>query len=260
MIRRKSRREIETMRKAGIVVARVHAYCREHAKPGVSTWELDQAAEDIIRSAGGTPTFKGYHGFPATICASVNEEIVHGIPSKKRILKDGDVFSLDVGCTLNGMVADAALTVPVGTVPPEVQQLLDDTQRSLFVGIEAAVVGNRVHDIGASIEAFATQKGYGIVRDYGGHGVGHRLHEEPHIPNHGRGGTGPRIKAGHCFAIEPMLNLGVDDVVVLPDQWTVITADRKPSAHFEHSIAITEKGPYILTLPEDAKQPYVESF
>ena len=260
MIKRKSRKEIEIMRQAGIVVAKVHTYCRENAKPGVTTWELDQAAEEIIRSHGGIPTFKGYHGFPATICASINEEIVHGIPSKKRVLKSGDVFSLDVGCTLNGMVADAALTVGVGEVTDDVKALLKDTQRSLFVGIEAAMVGNRVHDIGAAIESFANKKGYGIVRDYGGHGVGHRLHEEPHIPNHGRGGTGPRIKAGHCFAIEPMLNLGCDDVKVLPDQWTVITADRKPSAHFEHSIAITADGPYILTLPEDAPQPYVSSF
>ena len=260
MIKRKSRKEIEMMRKAGIVVAKVHRYCRENAKPGVTTWEIDQAAEEIIRSHGGIPTFKGYHGFPATICASINEEIVHGIPSRKRVLKEGDVFSLDVGCTLNGMVADAALTVPVGEVSDDAKRLLEDTERSLFLGIEAAIVGNRIHDIGSAIENFANQKGYGIVRDYGGHGVGHRLHEEPHIPNHGKSGTGPRIKAGQCFAIEPMLNLGTEDVTVLPDQWTVITADQKPSAHFEHSIAVTQDGPYILTLAEDIPQPYVSSF
>jgi methionyl aminopeptidase len=260
VITRKSKKEMEIMHQAGKVVAAVHAYCRENAKPGVSTWELDQGSEAIIREAGGLPTFKGYHGFPATICASINDEIVHGIPSKKRLLREGDIFSLDVGCTLKGLVADAAVTVAVGTISKELENLLIDTEKSLFLGIEAARVGNRIHDIGAAIETFANQKGYGIVRDYGGHGVGHQLHEEPHIPNHGRAGSGPRIKAGHCFAIEPMLNLGTDDVRVLPDEWTVVTADSKPSAHFEHSIAITEEGPFIFTLPKGVPQPFTNSF
>ncbi len=245
------------MREAGAVVAKVHAFCRENAKPGVSTWELDQGSEEIVRSHGGVPTFLGYHGFPATICASVNEEVVHGIPSRKRILQDGDILSVDVGCTLRGLVADAALTILIGNVDPTVAKLVEDTRQSLFLGIEAALVGNRIHDIGAAIETFADARHYGLVREYGGHGVGHQLHEEPHIPNHGRAGTGPRIKAGHCLAIEPMLNLGTDDVRTLSDQWTVVTTDGKPAAHWEHSIAITEEGPYILTLPEGAPQPYV---
>jgi len=257
MIRRKSQNEIDTMREAGIVVAEVHEMCRQEARAGVSTWDLDVRAEEIIRSHGGVPTFKGYHGFPATICASINEEVVHGIPSRARVLNDGDIFTVDVGVTLDGLVADAAIMVAIGEVDSATLRLVEDTREALFIGLNQARPGNRISDIGAAIEAFANEKGYGIVRDYGGHGVGHQLHEEPHIPNHGKGGRGPRIKAGHCLCIEPMLNLGVDEVVTLADKWTVVTADRKPSAHWEHCFAVTEDGPLILSLPRDAPQPFL---
>jgi len=258
MITRKSKTEIETMRQAGIVVAEIHEMCRQEAKQGVSTARLDAMSEEICRNAGGIPTFKGYQGFPATICASINEEVVHGIPSKNRFLEYGDIFTVDVGVTLDGLVADAAITVGVGEITTEAQRLLDDTEKSLYIGIEQARAGNRIHDIGAAIEEFANERGYGIVREYGGHGVGHRLHEEPHIPNHGRAGTGPRIKEGYCLCIEPMLNLGSDSVKTLADHWTVVTEDGKLSAHFEHCFAVTAQGILILSLPEDAPQPFLD--
>jgi methionyl aminopeptidase len=257
MITRKSKAEIETMREAGKIVAAVHNACKEAAAPGVSTGELDAIAEDVIRSAGAVPTFLGYNGFPASICASINDEVVHGIPSRKRKLSSGDIFKLDVGATLRGMVADAAITFGIGDIPEEVERLLEATRESLFRGIDAARVGNRIYDISHAVESYVAPLGYGIVRDYGGHGVGHRLHEEPHIPNHGPQGKGPRIKPGYCLAIEPMVNLGGDDVKVLSDRWTVVTADGKWSAHFEHSLAVTDDGPLILTLPDGAPQPFL---
>jgi len=257
MIRRKSKAEIQKMRAAGKVVALVHSECAKAATPGTSTGQLDALAEEIIRSYGGEPTFLGYQGFPGTICASINEEVVHGIPSPTRILNDGDLFKLDVGVTLEGLVADAALSIPVGEVSADVQRLIDVTKASLFEGINAARAGNRIGDIGNSIEAYINRFEMGIVRDYGGHGVGHQLHEEPHVPNHGRAGTGPRIKEGYCLALEPMVNLGTDDVDVLSDKWTVVTSDRKWSAHFEHSMAVTADGPLILTLPDGAPQPFL---
>lgn len=257
MITRKSKGEIDTMRAAGKVVAEVHRACREASKAGVSTWEVDQLAESIVRDAGGVPTFKGYNGFPATICASINEEVVHGIPSKKRILQEGDIFSLDVGCTLEGLVADAALTFAVGDASEDAIKLMDVTKGALFAGLDAARPGNRISDISHAVEAHINKYGLGIVRDYGGHGVGHRLHEEPHIPNHGKPGVGPRIKPGYCLAIEPMVNLGSDDVKTLADRWTVVTSDGKWSAHFEHSLAVTPDGPLLLTLPEGAEQPFL---
>jgi methionyl aminopeptidase len=257
MIERKSQAEIEVMRAAGKIVAAVHALCREMARPGVSTGELDEAAEELIRSRGAIPTFKGYRGFPATLCTSVDDEVVHGIPSRKRVLVDGQILSLDCGATLDGLVADAATTIPIGVVGDDVLKLLRVCEESLWKGIEAACVGNRVNDIGFAVESHVKRYGYGIVRDYGGHGVGYRLHEEPHIPNHGRSNTGPRIKAGYCLAIEPMINLGGDDVKVLPDNWTVVTADGKSSAHFEHSLAVTNDGPLVLSLPDGAPQPFL---
>lgn len=257
MITRKSKNEIQTMREAGKVVAEVHLRCSEAAMEGVTTWDLDALAEEIIRSAGGVPTFKGYNGFPGTICASLNEEVVHGIPSKKRVLRNGDLFSLDVGCTLDGLVADAAISFGVGEISAEAKKLLEVTKGSLFAGLAAARVGNRIGDISAAVQDHIQQFGMGIVRDYGGHGVGHRLHEEPHIANHGKAGSGPRIKAGFCLAIEPMVNLGGDDVRVLADRWTVVTADGTWSAHFEHSLAVTPDGPLLLTLPDGAPQPFL---
>ncbi len=258
MIRRKTQREIETMRKAGVIVAEVHRACAEAARPGVSTADLDALAEEVIRSHGAEPTFLGYRGFPASICASINDEVVHGIPSPKRILREGDILKVDVGATYKGLVADAAITVPIGEVPPEVQELIDVTREALMAGLDACRVGRRVGDVSHAVEAVVRAHGFGIVRDYGGHGVGHRLHEDPHVPNYGKPGTGPRLRAGMCLAIEPMVNLGTDDVEVLADGWTVVTADGKWSAHFEHSVAITDAGPLVLTLPEDAPQPFLE--
>jgi methionyl aminopeptidase len=257
MITRKSRTEIETMRAAGKIVALVHSECKAAAMPGVSTGELDALAEEIIRSRGGLPTFKGYNDFPATICASINEEVVHGIPSRKRKLKEGDIFSLDVGVTLDGLVADAAITFGIGEISTEAQDLIRITQECLFLGLAQAIEGNRISDISAAVEAHARKHGYGLVQDYGGHGVGHRLHEPPHIANHGAAGTGPRIKPGYCLAIEPMVNLGVDEVRTLPDRWTVVTVDGRWSAHFEHSLAVTPEGPLLLTLPDGAPQPFL---
>lgn len=257
MIERKSQAEIEVMRAAGKIVAAVHAKCRELAKPGVTTAELDEAAEELIRSHGAVPTFKGYRGFPATLCLSIDSEVVHGIPTRKRSLQVGQVLSVDCGATLEGLVADAATTIPIGEIDADAQQLIKVTEESLWKGLAQAREGNRVHDIGWAVETHIKRFGFGIVRDYGGHGVGYRLHEEPHIPNHGKPNTGPRIKVGYCLAIEPMVNIGGDDVRVMPDNWTVVTADGTRSAHFEHSLAVTKDGPLILTLPDGAPQPFL---
>lgn len=257
MITRKSKMEIQTMREAGKIVAAVHTIVGDAVRPGITTLALDKLAEEVIRSRGAVPTFLGYRGFPASICASINEEVVHGIPSPKRTLKEGDIFKLDVGATLDGLVADAAITIPVGEISDEVKKLVRCTRESLFRGIEAATVGNRISDISFAVEEVAQKNQLGVVRDYGGHGVGHRLHEEPHIPNHGAPGRGVRIKAGYCLAIEPMFNLGTDEVRETNDRWTVVTVDARWSAHFEHSIAITDEGPMLLTLPDGAKQPYL---
>lgn len=246
MIIRKSEREIEMMRAAGQVVADTLKKVIAMVEPGITLRELDRMAEANVRSFGATPTFKGYRGFPATLCTSINEEVVHGIPSDRR-LKSGDILSVDCGATLEGYVGDSAVTIPVGEVSDEVKKLLEVTENSLYQGIDAARVGNRLFDISHAIEDYVAQFGYGIVRDYCGHGVGRRLHEEPQVPNFGRPGTGPRLKAGWCLALEPMVNLGTHRVETLEDGWTVVTEDRRPSAHFEHSIAITADGPIILT-------------
>jgi len=246
VIIRKSQREIEKMQAAGQVVADTLKKVIAMVEPGVTLKQLDQMAEANVRSYGADPTFKGYRGFPATLCTSVNEEVVHGIPSDRQ-LKSGDILSVDCGATLNGFIGDSAVTIPVGDVSEEIKKLLAVTEASLFQGIEAAVVGNRLFDISAAIESHVHPFGYGIVRDYCGHGVGRRLHEQPQVPNFGRPGTGPRIKAGWCLALEPMVNLGTHEVETLEDGWTVVTEDRRASAHFEHSIAITANGPIILT-------------
>jgi methionyl aminopeptidase len=252
MIIRKSRTEIEKMRLAGQVVADVHKALRDVLRPGMTTLELDRLAEARIRKAGAIPTFKGYPAqssspFPATLCISINEEIVHGIPSAERILKEGDIVSIDCGATLDGFVGDSACTLIVGETHPEWRQLVERTRESLYRGIAASIPDNRVGDIGHAVETYARSFGYGVVEDYCGHGVGRRLHEEPQVPNLGVPGTGKRLKAGWCIAIEPMINLGTHETEELPDKWTVVTLDRKPSAHWEHTIAITEDGPIILT-------------
>lgn len=246
MIILKSEREISYLRDAGQIVAHTLAEVKKAVKPGVTTLELDHIAEKYIRGRGAIPAFKGYHGFPGSICASVNEQVVHGIPGPRK-LKDGDNISIDVGALINGFNGDAAITVPVGEVDAEVQKLLQVTEESLFKGIEKAVAGNRLSDISHAVEAHCNQYGFGVVRDYVGHGIGRNMHEDPQVPNYGPPGRGPRLKSGMTLAIEPMVNLGTHEVKTLADDWTVVTRDGKRSAHFEHTIAITDGQPEILT-------------
>ena len=244
--------EIARMRRAGEILVDVLDALRGELRPGVSTAELDRVADEIIRGAGAVPSFKGYRAggappFPGSICASLNDEVVHGIPSPRRRVREGDIISLDVGCIWEGWHADCARTWAVGAVPGRVQQLIDATRRGMEAGIAAAVPGNRLGDVGAAIEAVANQHSYGVVRPFVGHGIGQQMHEDPQVPNYGRPGTGLRIEAGMCFAIEPMFNLGGDDVVLLDDGWTVVTEDGGISAHFENTIAVGVDGPQILT-------------
>jgi len=247
MIIGKSKRELEKMRAAGQLVGQVRERLRAMVQPGITTIELDQAAEKMIRDAGALPTFKGYNGFPYSICASVNEQIVHGFPSDY-VLQDGDIFSIDCGVTLEGFVGDTATTVPVGNVSEEWLQLVRVTEECLERAIKQCLPGNHLGDIGWAVQEHAEAHGYSIVRDYVGHGIGRRMHEDPQIPNYGRPGLGPKIKSGYCFAIEPMVNLGTHYTKVLSDGWTVVTMDGQPSAHAEHTIAITEDGPEVLTM------------
>lgn len=246
MITLKSDRELLYMRDAGKVVAEAHQEVAKAAQEGVTTGELDRIAEEHIVKRGVKPSFKGYYGFPASICASVNEQVVHGFPGLRQ-LKNGDIISVDIGAELNGYHGDAAATLPVGEIDQEVQRLLDVTKESLEKGIEQAIIGNRLSDISHAIQKHAETNGFSVVRDYVGHGIGRKMHEEPQVPNFGMPGRGPRLKQGMALAIEPMVNLGTYEVETLSDNWTVITKDKKPSAHFEHSIAITENGPEILT-------------
>lgn len=247
MIIGKSKRELEKMRAAGRLVGQVREHIRGLVQPGVTTMELDREAEKMIRDAGALPTFKGYNGFPYSICASVNEQIVHGFPSQY-VLKEGDIFSIDCGVTLEGFVGDTATTVPVGKVDDEKLKLIQVTEECLDRAIQKCHAGNHLGDIGWAVQQHAEANGYTVVRDYVGHGIGRRMHEDPQIPNYGRPGLGPKIKNGYVFAIEPMVNLGSHFTKVLSDGWTVVTVDGKPSAHFEHTIAITEEGPEVLTL------------
>ncbi len=247
MIIGKSKREIEKMRASGQLVGRVLQTLREMVEPGITTMELDREAEKMIRDAGALPTFKGYNGFPYSICASVNEQIVHGFPSDYK-LKEGDIFSIDCGATLEGFVGDSATTVPVGKVDDEWLKLIQVTEECLERAIRQCHPGNHLGDIGWAVQEHAEANGYSVVRDYVGHGIGRRMHEDPQIPNYGRPGLGPKIKAGYVFAIEPMVNLGSHYTKLLNDGWTVVTLDGLPSAHAEHTIAITEDGPEVLTL------------
>ncbi len=246
MIHRKSRDEIKRMRHAGHIVALVHQKMKEVVEPGISTKELDSIAMKIIKENRAIPTFLGYSGFPASICTSINEQVVHGIPSEDVILKEGDIIAIDVGATYGGMVGDSAWSYRVGKVSDEVDKLMKVTEESLYAGIEQMRPGNVLDDISKAIEAVANREGYGIVRQYGGHGVGHEMHEDPFLFNYSVGDN-TLIKSNMAIAIEPMLNLGCDDVVVADDKWTVSTKDGKPSAHFEHTVIATDDGPLITT-------------
>ena len=248
MIVLKTDREIGYMRDAGKIVGQTLLELKKAIVPGDTTLELDRIADKYIRHSGAIPAFKGYGGFPANICTSVNEQVVHGIPGSRQ-LKSGDVISLDVGTKLNRYYGDAAITVPVGDVDDELQKLLTVTEESLYRGIEKAIKGNRLSDISHAVQLHAESHGYGVVRDYVGHGIGQRMHEDPQIPNYGPPGRGPLLKNGMVLAIEPMINLGTPEVEVLADDWTVVTADGKISAHFEHTVAVTDGEPLILTLP-----------
>jgi methionyl aminopeptidase len=239
--------ELEKIRESAQIVGRCLLLLGKEVRPGITTQELDRIAEDYIRSQGGEPAFKGYRGYPASICASINEEVVHGIPSGKRVVKEGDVVSLDIGVKKAGFYGDAARTFAVGAVSEAAQRLLEATERSLYEGIDQARPGGRVSDISSAIEREVKRSGYSVVRALVGHGVGRELHEEPQVPNYGRPGEGPRLRTGMVLAIEPMVNLGGADVVTLADQWTVVSADKSLSAHFEHTVAIGEDGPIILS-------------
>ncbi len=247
MIQLKTRQEIEILRECNQLVAEVLTTLESHCQPGVSTLDLDRIAEEMTYTHKARPAFKGYHGFPATLCTSINEEVVHGIPSSKRVLKSGDIISIDYGVCYKGYYGDAAITVPIGTVTPELTQLLQVTQESLMLGIQQAIPGNHLGDISVAIQMHAESHGFTVVKEYSGHGVGRSLHEEPPVLNYASNGRGIQLKPGLVIAIEPMVNLGSDKVQVLADGWTVITRDRQPSAHFEHSVAITESGPLILS-------------
>jgi methionyl aminopeptidase len=246
MIIGKSKKEIEKMRAAGQLVGRVLLELRRMVKPGITTLEIDAAAEKMIRDAGAIPTFKGYHGYPYSICASVNEQVVHGFPSKY-VLKEGDIFSIDCGATLEGFVGDTAITVPVGKVKQEYLDLIRVTEECLERAIQQCVAGKHLGDLGWAVQEHAEAHGYSIVRDYVGHGIGRKMHEDPQIPNYGKPGTRDLIRNGYVFAIEPMINLGKHHTKVLSDGWTVATVDGLPSAHVEHTIAVTEEGPQVLT-------------
>ena len=247
MIYLKTDEEIKLMRVANQLVGKTLGELAKHVAPGVTTLQLDKIAEEFIRDNGATPAFLGYGGFPNSICASVNEHVVHGIPSSKVILRDGDIISIDCGTHINGFTGDSAYTFCVGEVSPEVRHLLKTTKESLYKGIEAAVDGKRVGDIANAIQTYCETRNYSVVRELVGHGCGRNMHEEPEVPNYGRRGCGPLLRSGMCICIEPMINLGSKNVVFENDGWTVRTKDRKPSAHFEHCIAIRPNGPDILS-------------
>ena len=245
-IHRKSKFEVNLMKQAGNVVALVHAAMKDAVKEGVTTKELDEIAYKIIKSNKADPTFLGYHGFPGSICTSINEAVVHGIPSNEVVLKDGDIISIDVGATLRGFVGDSAWTYPVGNISDEKKKLLMATEKSLFAGLEHMKTNDKLENVAGAIEDVAKEYNLGIVRQYGGHGVGREMHEDPFVFNYRTNNTLTLLK-GMTIAIEPMLNLGGDDVIVLDDEWTVVTKDKKPSAHFEHTVHVTDDGPEILT-------------
>ncbi len=246
MISIKSDYEIALMKKAGNIVYKTHQYLRPYVKAGVTTEVLDKLAYDFIVSEGATPSFKGYDGFPGTICISVNDEVVHGIPGSRK-LKNGDIVKLDIGACWKGYHGDSAWSYAVGEVSDDIKYLMEHTEKALFKGLEQVKPGNHIGDIGAAIEAYANEHKLGIVRELVGHGIGTDVHEAPDVPNYGKAGTGPILKEGMCIAIEPMLNLGTHKIYILDDDWTIITRDGLPSAHYEHTVVVTKDGYQILT-------------
>ncbi len=251
--------ELERMREAGRLVGEVLTELMAHVAPGVTTADLDALAEKRIMRAGAVPAFKGYHGYPATICASINEEVIHGIPSGRRVLNEGDVISIDVGASLNGYYGDSAITLPVGQVSEEAATLLRVTEESLYKAIGCVRPGGRISDIGHAVQHHVEAYGFSVVREFVGHGIGQRMHEEPQVPNYGEPGRGPRLAEGMVLAIEPMVNAGKPAVKVLADGWTAVTRDGGLSAHFEHTVAVTADGPWILTAREVPVVPRVAS-
>jgi methionyl aminopeptidase len=249
VITRKSREQIALMRRAGKVVAEMHEMCIRAAKPGATTLDVDRVAREVIERRGARSNFLGYHGFPAVVCTSPNDVIVHGIPSDTVVLEEGDILSLDCGAIIEGWHADAAVTIPVGVVDDESKRLIQVTRESLEAAIEQVVAGHQLGDIGAAVQGIAERAGFSVVREYVGHGIGTAMHEDPQVPNYGPPGRGIRLKEGYVFAIEPMVNAGSPETEVLDDGWTVVTRDGKRSAHFEHTIAVTGHGPEVLTLP-----------
>lgn len=249
----KSPADLDRMRRAGRLAANALCAIGRAVAPGVTTKELDRLAEKLIRDGGGIPTFLGYRGFAASICASVNDEVVHGIPTVKRVLRSGDIVGIDIGATVGGFVGDTAATFAVGPISDEAQRLLKTTQESLNQGIAAMRVGNRLGDVSNAIQKTAEAHGYSVVRDFVGHGIGREMHEEPSVPNYGSAGTGVRLEPGLVLALEPMVNAGTWRVQLLKDGWTVVTEDGRLSAHFEHTVALTENGPEVLTVPDEER-------
>jgi len=243
----RSQREIEKIRKACLIVAEILEHLKERIQPGVSTWDLDALSEEMALKRSAKPAFKGYHGYPFSLCTSVNFEVVHGMPSKKNILRAGDIISLDFGVSIDGYFGDSAVTVPVGEISPEAHKLCEVAEASLHRGITKAAIGNRLSDISHAIQYYVESHGFSVVREFVGHGIGQALHEPPQIPNYGPPGKGVKLKTGMVFAIEPMINLGRAEVEVLEDRWTAVTIDRRLSAHFEHTVAVTQNGPDILS-------------
>lgn len=246
MISIKSDREIDLLKKAGEIVGKTHEYMKQYIKPGITTKELDEKASEYILSQDATPSFKGLYGFPGSICISINDEVVHGIPGNRK-LKDGDIVTLDIGACYKGYHGDSAWTYPVGRISNKLQKLLEDTEQSLYEGLSVIKEGCHVGDIGNAVETYAKIHNLGVVKELVGHGVGTQVHEEPDVPNYGKKGTGPILKAGMVIAVEPMLNMGTANVLMLDDDWTIVTEDGLPSAHYEHTVLVTKDGYIILT-------------
>ena len=251
MIQYKSKNEIELIRKSGQILVKVFEELQDRIRPGVSTWELDHLGESIIRSAGGVPSFLNYGNppFPGSICASINDEVVHGIPRKDRLLQEGNIISIDVGAILNGYHSDAARTYPVGRISEKARQLIDVTEACFWKGLEMVRIGNRLGDVSHAIEEHALAYRYGVVRELTGHGIGKEMHEDPDLPNYGKPGRGLRIEEGLAVAIEPMINMGTRNILMLEDEWTIVTADGEPSSHYENTVGATAQGPLVLTVP-----------